>query len=690
MLKMKKLFSVVLLIIPTLLLAQAERYPMFKECENVVATDQKKCFFEQTKQRFYKEFKIPEKLEKEQFKGLVNATFLVDNTGKFKVIYVNSPYQELKAETERVFASFPIIQPAQFNNHAIEVRYILPITFPIGEDPAKVILEEDTKEDINEVVTQQQLADSTFLETNSQLLIPFTHQKYVAYDHAFNKIKGAHTASKPYIYADVSKVYDFEKERKQFLKPEIKSWFGRKLWNEHLLQVKKEDYWFTLDFLVDVQLGKDNSDRQNYTYNNTRLARANGGFGDKFSFSATVYESQGRFAEYINEFASNPDKDTFKPVSSEGLVPGRGKAKEFGSGFDYPVAEGYMSYTPNKFFNFRFGHGKNFIGDGYRSFLLSDVASPYTYLKADVSFWRFKYTNIWMWGLDVRENATLTNNREHLRKYVAMHYLSIRVSDRFTLGLFEGAVSAGDGGLDASFLNPLMFYRSVEFNRGEDVGNAVLGTTMKYKFSDDVVGYSQLLIDEFSFGNISNLSDWRNKFALQLGAKWFNAFKVENLFLQGEFNYARPYTFAHKNPVLNYGHYSQPLGHLWGANFWELVGITRYKKGRWGGYGKIIIGKKGFDNPDNNTSYGGNIYQSYDIRVSDTNNSLAQGNTATIFMLDAQGNYLLNPSNDLSLFAGVSYRKFDIPQNTNGYSAGNNLWFRVGLRADLFNWYFDF
>ena len=61
---------------------------------------------------------------------------------------------------------------------------------------------------------------------------------------------------------------------------------------------------------------------------------------------------------------------------------GRGKAKSFKEGgFDYPVAEAYLSYTPNEFFNFQFGNGKNFIGDGYRSFFLSDVASPYPFLK---------------------------------------------------------------------------------------------------------------------------------------------------------------------------------------------------------------------------------------------------------------------------------------------------------------------
>jgi hypothetical protein len=307
----------------------------------------------------------------------------------------------------------------------------------------------------------------------------------------------------------------------------------------------------------------------------------------------------------------------------------------------------------------------------------------------DVDFWKFKYTSIWTWGLDVRENLANTNDRAHLRKYIALHYLSININKKLNIGFFEAAVSAGEN-LDISFLNPLMLYRQVEFNRGEDVGNALLGLTAKYKLTDQIALYSRLAIDEFSVGNISDLSDWRNKFALQLGAKYFNAFNVKDFFLQLEFNTARPYTFAHQNPLLNYGHYSQPLAHLWGANFWETVAIAQYKKNRFTGTLQLNYGKKGFDFSDQNISYGGDIYQSYDDRFADVGNELAQGNTASIFISNLQGSFLLNPVNRLSLFTNLSYRNFTIDTNTNGFPNNSTFWLSIGIRADLFNWYFDF
>lgn len=689
---MKKKYLLFVLLFPSIIFSQTERYPVFENCKTQQINSLEECFKATTNKHFFAEFKIPTIVENEKFKGTVNAVFIVTNEGNFKLIYINTPYDALKLEVERTFKAFPKITPGWYNNHNVEMEFILPISFPINENLEDInvlnTIKPKAKENLFDVVAQTRIADSTFLEHNSQLNIPFTHQKYVDYEFAMHKANGTHTASKPYLYSEVNKHYNLTEEKKKFLKPEIKTWVGNKIWNEHLLQVKHKDYWLTLDFLLDVQLGKDNSNID-YTFNNSRVLTVNGGLGDKFSYSATIYESQGRFAEYVNSFISNPALTT-RPLFSDGLVLGRGKAKGFKTdAYDYPVAEGYLSYTPNKFMQFQFGNGKNFIGDGYRSFILSDVSSPTTFLKMKVDFWKIQYSNVWMWNTEP-SLVSASNPTEHARKYVAAHYLSINLTNRLNIGFFETAISTGEQGFDAGFLNPIMFYRAVEFNRGEDAGNAIIGLTGKYKLNNNISLYSQLIIDEFSVGNLNDLGKWQNKFAYQIGAKYFNAFKVENLFLQLEYNVARPYTFAHKSPALNYGNYSQPLGHLWGANFWEAIAIARYKKDRWSGSAKVILGKKGFDYQDQAVSYGGDIYQSYEDRFGDVGNELAQGNTANIFILDIEGNYLLNPSNNLSLYSGLSYRSFSPKVSLTGFPEGNTIWFSVGLKADLFNRYFDF
>ncbi|MFK8060382.1 MAG: gliding motility protein RemB [Polaribacter sp.] len=689
---MIKKYIFLVLLFPSVLFSQKERYPIFDVCKGAEIESLENCFFATTKKHFFSDFKTPPIVENEAFTGNVNITFAVTEQGDFNLIYINTPYQELKDEVKRVFLNFPKITPAWNNNHPTAMKFILPVSFPITLEQATVSVKgensKDKKEDLFTVVEKNRIADSTFLEHNSHLNVPFTHQRYVDYEFAMHKTKGTHTASKPYTYNEVGKYFDLTAQKKQFLKPNKRTWVGNKIWNEHLLQIKKKDYWLTIDFLLDVQLGKDNSDVP-YTFNNTRAVNVNGAIGKNFSFSTTYYESQGRFASYVNSFAENPAANV-RPKNSEGLVPGRGKAKRHRTdSFDYPVTEGYLAYTPNKHMQFQFGNGKNFIGDGYRSFILSDVSSPTTYLKMKIDLWKFQYTNVWLWNTEP-SISSISDPNEHARKYVAAHYLSFNVSERLNLGFFETAISAGENGFDAGFLNPILFYRSLEFNRGEDAGNAIVGLTAKYKLNDNVSLYSQLVIDEFSFGNLNDLSDWRNKFAYQIGAKYFDAFKVKDLFLQLEYNYARPYTFAHKSPILNYGNYSQPLGHLWGANFWEAIAITRYKKDRWSGYAKVILGKKGFDFQDQVVSYGGDIYQSYNDRFADTGNELGQGNTANIFIADVQASYLINPSTNMSLFASLSYRNFSPKVSLIGFPESSNVWFSLGIKADVFNWYLDF
>ncbi|AUC85868.1 gliding motility protein RemB [Polaribacter sp. ALD11] len=688
---MIKKYLFLVLLFPSIFNAQSERFPVYDGCKGSEISSIEDCFLSTTKKHFFAEFKTPPIVENEHYKGSANVLFVVTKEGEFKIIYVNTPYEEIKKEVERAFKIFPKIVPAKYNNRDIEMQFELPIKFPVVKYIEVNLSAEkplEPKEDLFVIVEKSRIADSVFLEHTSQLNIPFTHQKYVDYEFALHKANGTHTASKPYIYSEINKYLNLTDQKKKFLKPEIKSWVGNKIWNEHLLQVKKKDFWFTLDFLLDVQAGKDNSD-VSYTYNNSRILTVNGGLGDKISYSATVYESQARFAGYINSYISNTSLLT-RPKNSEGLVPGRGKAKGFKEdAFDYPVAEGYLAFQPNKFMQFQFGNGRSFIGDGYRSFILSDVSAPTTYLKMKVDFWKFQYTNVWMWNTEP-SMSSVSNPNEHARKYIAAHYLSLNLTKKLNIGFFETAISTGENGFDAGFLNPVIFYRSVEFNRGEDSGNAIIGLTGKYKLNNNISLYSQFIIDEFSVGNLNDLGKWQNKFAYQLGAKYFDAFNVDDLFLQFEYNYARPYTFAHKSPILNYGNYSQPMGHLWGANFYEAIAIARYKKDRWSFSGKLTLGKKGFDFEDEAISYGGNIYQSYEDRFGDTGNELAQGNTANLFIADLQGSYLLNPANNLNIFASFTYRKFSPKAATEILSEGNTVWFSAGIRADLFNWYLDF
>ena len=679
-------------------LDQYEKPPVFPECETQDIANLKTCFYNQLTQHIYNNFKVPQIVSDENYEGDVVVLFEVDAEGNFVVMYIEAVYDELKTAARLVFAELPKIKPATYNGNPTYRQYSYRINIPLKE-PSEATDDINAKDEISEIeqrVKTEYESIRTSLEPysnkafTSQLNIPFTHQYYSKFDRSLNLVgTNTHTASKPYLYKDVARYYDFE-AASEALAIEASSWWKRKLFNEHMVQVQSKNYWFTIDPVFDLQLGKDSDADFNSTYNNTRGFYIQGGLGKKLSFSASVFESQGRFAQYFNQYAES--LKAFGPDPA--IIPGRGIAKGFKSdSYDYPVAEAYLSYAPVDFFNIQFGHGKNFIGDGYRSLLHSDVASPSPFLKLNTSFWKIKYTNTWMWLKDVRPEVT--EDGAFLTKYMANHYLSWNISKRFNLGLFESVMWANtnERGFDINYLNPIIFFRAIEFETGQGAGNAVVGASAKYKWNDDINIYSQFILDEFSLSDIkAGDKSWKNKFGYQIGAKYYNAFKVKNLMLQLEYNRVRPYTYSHNTIVLNYGHNNQSMAHLWGANFSEAIIKGHYQYNRWFADAKFVFGKRGldFNSEDDAFSYGGDIYRNYNERPSDTGIEVGQGNETNVFHAELQSGYLVNPATNLKLFAYLSYRNFNPNATTETAFDNSTVWFSLGLRTDLFNWYFDF
>ncbi|WP_055446901.1 hypothetical protein [Lacinutrix mariniflava] len=679
-----------------------EKPPVFDSCKEEPVANMQKCFDTKVFNLLFENFKVPEHISEAAYKGEVVILFEVDKEGGFRTMYVDAIYPELKSEAIRVIEEFPKVEPATYNSNATYKQYSITLKIPLEDQTAITedlalqnekqtgqelnALELAAKNELDNVKANHKKYDNS--EYSSQLNIPFSHESYSQFDRATNLIgTNSHTASKPFIYDDVSTYHDFNAEN-EALRKETQSWVGKKLWNEHLVQLQGKDYWFTVDPIFDLQIGKDTDADFSYTYNNTRGVFIQGGLGKKFNFSASIYESQGRFAQYFNDYA-----ESIKPSNGPALIPGRGIAKSFKEdAYDYPVAEAYLSYTPSKFINVQFGHGKNFIGDGYRSLFQSDVASSYPYLKLNTKFWKIKYTNTYTWLKDVR--AEVTEDGAFLTKYIANHYLSWNVNKRLNIGLFESVIWANtnDRGFDINYLNPIIFYRAIEFETGQDAGNAIVGASGKYKINDNVNVYSQFVLDEFSLNDAKGgEGSWKNKFGIQLGAKYYNAFKVKDLMLQAEYNAVRPYTYSHNTITLNYAHNNQPMAHLWGANFREVVLIGRYKYKRWLGEAKLIAGVRGFDvnNGVDNFNYGGDIFESEVDRPFDSGVEIGQGIRNNTINASVQGGYLINPASNLKVFANISYRNFNPEAESMTVLNNSTVWFNFGIRTDLFNWYFD-
>jgi hypothetical protein len=676
----------------------SEQMPVFPNCQKLQGKQLESCFNNEVQTFVYNNFQVSDKLKQNNYKGSVIVLFEVDTKGTFKVQYVDANEEDLVKESKRVFDKMPKVSPPTFNGNPTYAKYTIKIAIPL-QNPADAKAEEEIAKEVNPASTLYSTKDKNKELTEfdsiayqkfknpqfqSHLSIPFSHSYYAQFDPAMNQVgSNNHTASKPYTYAEVSKYYNLEAENEKLMKNKT-SWWGRKLWNENTVALQGDGYWFTMNPIFDIQMGKS----EKSTYINTRGVQVRGGIGSQLNFTSTIYESQGKFADYYNNYAVSIQPSGGNPA----IVPGMGVAKLFKTdAFDFPTAEANITYTPSKFIDLQLGYGRNFIGDGYRSLFLTDGVTPYPYFKINTTFWKIKYTNTYMWLKDVRDAVTVDGT--YATKYVANHYLSWNITKKFNLGLFESVVWANQNnrGFDMSFVNPIIFYRAVEISASTKSGNALLGFTSKYKWNNQVNFYGQFLIDEFSLTEVkAGNNSWKNKFAYQIGAKYFNAFNIDNLLLQVEYNHIRPYVYSHSDVITNYGTYNQSLGHQWGGNAKELIAIARYHKGRYFADAKVTMGVRGLDF-DATTNYGGNIYLNYnDNRPFDNGVVVGQGNKTNIFITDLQAGYLINPATNLKVFGSVIYRNFKPTVETDTVKKESTTWFSIGLRCDIFNWYFDY
>jgi len=317
---MMKIYPLLFFFLPLLTFSQTfvgdqERFPVFSECRDVDFNLEERCFVNTLKSKVLQEFKVPDVVADENFKGELVILFEVTREGRFSVIYVDAPFPELKEEVKRVFEVLPQIEPATYNSRPINMHFRMPVKVPLDRNSWDLVtvekIEDQVKEprpSLQETAAEYDKIKSLEIKdqrSSSQINIPLSHELYSRFDDEVNRVgTNFHTASKPFVYNEVRPYYDFEEENKKLLKP-ADSWIGRKIWNEHLFRFQGEDYWFTVDFGLDLQVGKDFDSELDVTYNNTRAAIFQGGLGENLNFYSVVYESQGRFADYYNRYAES-------------------------------------------------------------------------------------------------------------------------------------------------------------------------------------------------------------------------------------------------------------------------------------------------------------------------------------------------------------------------------------------------
>lgn len=397
-------------------------------------------------------------------------------------------------------------------------------------------------------------------------------------------------------------------------------------------------------------------------------------FTQKLGASVSFLGGRSTFASYLDSI-----------IDSLHVVPAFGRAYGHGENFSYQQYSGYVSYSPNKTFNFSAGQGKHFWGDGYRSLFLSDHSSNYPYLRISTNIWRFKYVNLFTRFSDMSQGISKS---ERQPKYATFHYLDYNAAKWLTLSLFEAIVWQGSDstrarGFDVNYLNPVIFYRPVEYSLGSS-DNAFLGGAFKIKITKHYQLYGQLLLDEFLLSEIrARRGWWGNKNGIQLGAKAFDLFGVEGLYAQAEYNQVRPYTYSHGTVRQSYTHMSLPLAHPLGANFKEAIGFLGYRHGRIFLEGKLQYAKYGADTSA--ASYGQNLLLSYSTRTNDYGNFIGQGLATKLAIAELRIGWVLSFAQNMQVELRVAEHV-----RSSARSKEQIPFVQLGFRTALWNFYDDF
>ena len=436
-------------------------------------------------------------------------------------------------------------------------------------------------------------------------------------------------------------------------KPFLKIFYKKK---SDFFHVDEKAFDLHVNPVLMLSAGSDNR-RDDMVYYNTRGVELRGMVDKKVGFYTYFTDNQGVLPSYVwDEMARNP------------VIPHEGFWKDFkqGKGVDYFQARGYITFEATKHINLQFGHDRFFIGNGFRSLIYSDNPPPAWFLKMDVKVWKLNYFfALNQVTADVRGNlGGLTSEPGgYPDKFVATHHLAINIGKKLNIGVFESVVfspddSLGTGQFRLDYLNPIIFYRAIEQQNGSS-DNVLLGMDFKWNAVRKLSFYGQFVLDEFVLDHIKDADGWwANKFAVQAGAKYVDAFGVSNLDLQGEFNLIRPYTYSHGTEYGELSSYRQSMAHPLGANLSEFAGVLRYQPlPKLSVIGKLTYSIQGRDTVGVN--WGGDILKNSNTRQQEYDNEIAQGVRTEVLFGTLTLSYMLK--HNLFIDASMVVRRSDSP-----------------------------
>lgn len=403
-----------------------------------------------------------------------------------------------------------------------------------------------------------------------------------------------------------------------------------------------------------------------YTFVNLRGVQLDASIGDQLYISTNIREAQYGFPPYIQNYIKRykaiPENTFYKGYHSS-VFPGV-------DGYDVLNSTAKLGFRIIPEIALEFGYGQNKLGHGIRSLVLSDFSDNYLYLSLNTRIGRVAYRNIFgeVQAANSRQTPAAVVNP---KKYFATHYLGFKVTDKLQLGLYETVVFSRSNGFELNYLNPVILYRTVEGALGSP-DNMMLGLDVRWDIARHFSLYGQVVFDEFKFKEVILNHDrhwWANKYAFQVGMKAFNLFHIKRLDFIGEFNYIRPFIYAHRDSTTTWIHGNQSLAHPRGANLEEFLFKLRYRPTiKWDFALTGMFLYQGIS--PNGENYGEDPRLSYNTRSHDYGNVMLQGVNGNTTLMRLRASYMLWHGAFVDFTGQIRQSKID----------GNHTWVSLGFR----------
>ncbi len=378
----------------------------------------------------------------------------------------------------------------------------------------------------------------------------------------------AFTSLKPVLKSNIN-YYKLTGEVKDSAK--YYSTLSRLFFRDHLLEYKKNDAHLTVDALLQLEYYKDQYNpkyNQSHArlYQNSRGALLQGKLGHAFEFQSLFLETQNVLPYY---------QDTIAQIL--GVIPGMGRHKPFNKvGYDYGISQSWLSYSPQSWWSVEIGYGKQMIGHGYRSLLLSDAAMNYPLIRLNILRPRWQYhSSAAILQEQIRLPLGDTGESLFRRKNGLWNYFSWMPTSQLEFGILEACIDTrwtpqGNVAPAVHSYVPLIGLRG--WMASKDSNNFTLyGLNLKWNLNKKATFYAQYV--QTTHGQESK--------GYQFGAL-FTDIGIKNFDVRLEYNKTDSRLYQNsRQSWMGYTQQNQSLGYIQNGNTEEWVARVHYHYNRW-------------------------------------------------------------------------------------------------------------